>query len=162
VAGATIVLIVLLAVKALPASRVFAIWIVLLAAIALLVLVRIFRSGTEPEAPPRFELALGGGRTTVAARPPVFIAMERELELATSHAGQAHRRLLPLLRAAAAARLQAKHGIELEPGSAAARGLLGDEAWELLRPDRPAPLDPFGPGLPEETIVALIERVESL
>jgi hypothetical protein len=162
VAGATIVLIVLLAVKALPAGRVFAIWIVLLAAIALLGLVRIFRSATEPEAPPRFELALGDGRTTAVARPPVFIAMERELELGTSHAGQAHRRLLPLLRAAAAARLQAKHGIELEHGGAAARGLLGDEAWELLRPDRPPPADPFGPGLPDETIVALIERVESL
>lgn len=158
---ATVVLVVLLAVKALPTPRVLAIWIVVLAALALLALMRGLPKD-EPRAGRRFEQALRARPRPPASRQPYFLAMERELEGATSHAGQAHRRLLPLLRAAASARLNAHHGIELERRPDVARKLLGGEAWEFLRPDRPAPVDPFGPGLSRETIARLVERVEAL
>jgi hypothetical protein len=88
--------------------------------------------------------------------------MERELELGIAGAGHAHHRLLPLLRAAAAARLASRHGIELERRPEAARELLGEEAWELLRPDRPEPVDRFAPGIPRARVAGLIEKVESL
>ena len=88
--------------------------------------------------------------------------MDREIVLGIADADHAHRRLLPLLRSAAAARLAARHGFELDRRPAAARALLGDEVWELLRPDRPAPVNRHGPGLRKEQIAAVIERVESL
>ena len=65
--------------------------------------------------------------------------IEREITLGTSSAGHLHTRLLPLLREAAAARL----GVDLELRPSA-RARLGDDAWELLRPDRPEPDDRNG------------------
>ena len=88
--------------------------------------------------------------------------MERELVLGVADADHAHRRLLPLLRAAAAARLSAKHGLELERRPEAARALLGEDVWELLRPDRPEPENRHAPGVPKERLAAVIERVEAL
>jgi hypothetical protein len=109
----------------------------------------------------RFEAALRG-RPPAAAEPVELLRMERELELGIANAGSAHHRLLPLLRAAAAARLASRHGVELDRRPDAARALLGEEAWGLLRPDRPEPADRFGRGVPRPTVTALIEKVESL
>ncbi|HKI93484.1 MAG TPA: hypothetical protein VJ986_14375, partial [Gaiellaceae bacterium] len=86
----------------------------------------------------------------------------RELELGAASAMHAHRRLLPLLREAAASRIGSRHGFELDRRPDAARRLLGDEVWELLRPDRPEPADRHGPGVPRRSITTVIERVESL
>jgi hypothetical protein len=153
---------ILLAVRPLPAERLLAAYVLALAAIVLLHFVRAYRGDVASAGRSRFEQALRERGRAPAGRPGVFLAMERELELGIAHAGQAHRRLLPLLRAAAASRLEARHGIELGRGSPAARALLGDEAWDYLRPDRPPPADPFGPGVPRETVTALIDRLEEL
>ena len=88
--------------------------------------------------------------------------MDRELVLGSADADHAQRRLLPLLRSVAAARIAARHGFELERRPEAARELLGEDVWELLRPDRPEAEDRHGPGLPHKRIVAVIDRVESL
>lgn len=160
-AAATVVLVILLALKPLSSSRAFAIWILILAAIALHTLVRSVRRGDGPPEARRFEAALRR-RKAEPAPPAELVRMERELELGIANAASAQRRLLPLLRAAAAARLASRHGVELERRPEAARELLGEDAWELLRPDRPEPLDRFDPGVPREQVVAAIERVESL
>jgi hypothetical protein len=157
---ATVALVVLLALRPLSTSRAFAIWILLLAGIALIALVRHSRRG-GPERGSRFEAALDVRKAKVP--PPVeLLRTERDLELGIADAIHAHRRLLPLLRAAATARLLSRHGIELDRRPEAARALLGEHAWELLRPDRPEPEDRHGPGVPREHVAALIERVESL
>ena len=64
--------------------------------------------------------------------------------------------------AAASARLASRHGIELERRPEAARAMLGEDVWELLRPDRPEPADRHGPGVPREQVAAVIEALESL
>jgi hypothetical protein len=161
-AAATAVLGLLIGLRPLPIERLLAGYVLALAAIALLALVRNFSHGTKPAQAGRFEEALRGRRRKMALRPPVFIAMEREIELGMEHAGHAHRRLLPLLRAAAAARLAAHHGVEIEDRPDVARSLLGEEAWDFLRADRPEPVDRHGRGLSRDTIAALIERVELL
>jgi hypothetical protein len=157
--AATAALVVLLAIRPLSTSRALAIWVVLVAAIALLLLVRHSRGSRD--ARPRFETAL---RRQPAAPPePVeLLRMERDLELGIAGAAHAHHRLLPILREAAAARLGAHHGIELERRPEAAQELLGEDAWELLRPDRPEPADRFAAGVPRARVAAVIERVESL
>jgi hypothetical protein len=152
---------VLLALRPLPTSRALAIWLLLLAAIALVVLVRRFRRKDGSRREGRFEAALRT-RPTAPSPPVELLRMERELELGVASASHAQRRLLPLLRAAAAARLGAGRGVELERSPDAARALLGEEVWELLRPDRPEPADRHAPGPPRDQIVAVIDRVESL
>jgi hypothetical protein len=156
---ATVTLVVLLALRSLSTSRALGIWVVVVVALALLVLVRHSRSTARHA--PRFEAALRG-RAPATSEPVELLRMERELELGIANAGSAHHRLLPLLRAAAAARLAARHGVELDRRPDAARALLGEEAWELLRPDRPEPVDRFGRGVTRERVEAVIGRVESL
>jgi hypothetical protein len=155
---------VLLALRPLPVERLLAAYVLVLASIAIFHFVRAFRSESAPAGSSQFEQALREHARKGSARPGVFLAMEREIELGVAHAGQAHRRLLPLLRAAAAARLQTRHGIALGRGTGtdAARRMLGEDAWELLRPDRPPPDDPFGPGPSRDAVTSLIERVETL
>ena len=152
-------LVFLLALRPLSTSRALAIWVVLVAALTLLFLVR--DSHGDRRAGTRFEAALRRTRT-VAPQPVELLRMERDLELGIAGAGHAHHRLLPILREAAAARLASRHGIELERRPETARALLGEDAWELLRPDRPEPADRFDRGVPRERVAAAIERVESL
>jgi hypothetical protein len=159
--AAGLALVVLLALPPLPTSRALAIWAVLVAAIALVVLVRHSHEGARPQHSRRFEAALRG-RPATTPQPVELMRAERDLELGIAGAAHAHHRLLPLLRAAAIARLATHRGIELDRRPDAARELLGEDAWELLRPDRPEPEDRFAPGVPRERVTALIERVESL
>jgi hypothetical protein len=119
---ATVTLVVLLALRSLSTSRALGIWVVVVVALALLVLVRHSRSTARHA--PRFEAALRG-RAPATSEPVELLRMERELELGIANAGSAHHRLLPLLRAAAAARLAARHGVELDRRPDAARALLG-------------------------------------
>ena len=89
--------------------------------------------------------------------------MERELVLGSADADHAHRRLLPLLRGAR--RLRASPpgtGSSSSAGPRRRAALLGEDVWELLRPDRPQPEDRHGPGVPRAQVAAVIERVESL
>lgn len=158
---ATIALVTLLSVRAASPSRALAIWFVLVAGLVLLALIRHFREHAGPRPARRFEEALRTRKPPVA-QAAELLRMERELVLGTADAEYAQRRLLPLLRSAAAARLDARHGFELERRPESARALLGDDVWELLRPDRPAPEDRHGPGVPRDRIEAVIERVESL
>jgi len=157
--AALVALVTLLAIPPLPTARALAIWVVLVTALALLLLIGYSPGGPKPA--PRFEQALRG-RKPAAPQAVELLRMERELVLGIADAEHAQRRLLPLLRSAAAARLAARHGFELERRPEAARDLLGDEVWELLRPDRPEPEDRHGPGVPRDEIAAVIERVESL
>jgi len=159
VAIVTGLLVVMLAVRPLSAERLLSIYVLLLASIALASLTRIAQSHVGQRYPSRFEHALRA-REERPLRPPELVRTERELTLAVATAGHAHRRLLPLLREAAAARLFAHHGIELARRPEQARALLGEEAWELLRPDRPEPADRNDPGIPLARIESVVERLE--
>jgi hypothetical protein len=159
--AATVVLVVLLAIPKLSTSRALAIWVVLVAALLLVVLLRHSGKHDGPASARRFDEALRG-RKPASSQPEELVRMERELVLGSADADHAHRRLLPLLRAAAAARIAARHGFALERRPEAARALLGEDAWELLRPDRPEPADRHDPGVPQEDIAAVIARVEAL
>lgn len=83
-----------------------------------------------------------------------LLRMERIVTMAVGNAHDLHARLLPLLRDIAATRLEhAGH----RPGP----DTLG-RWWELLRPDRPAPVDRFGPGIRETELRALVADLEKL
>jgi hypothetical protein len=157
VGAATVALVVLLALKPVSTSRAFAIWVVVVAGIALFLLVRHSRVPHRS----RFEAAFRP-REAVSEEQVELARMERELVLGSADALYAHRRFLPLLRSAASARLASRHGIELDRRPDAARELLGEDAWELLCPDRPEPADRHGPGIPAPRVAAVIERIESL
>jgi hypothetical protein len=155
---ATIGLAIALGLRPISVREILAAYVLALTAIALLVLTRMARTEEEWErATSELERALTP-RKTARARPAELVRTERDLTLSSSNAGDLHTRLLPQLREVAAARLADRHDTDL----ADARELLGDDAWEYLRPDRPAPDDRTAEGVPLRRIAALVDTIERL
>jgi hypothetical protein len=86
---------------------------------------------------------------------------ENIVAIAVSSAGDTHWRLRPALREVATTALHGR-GVDLDADPAAARRLLGDEAFELVRPDRPRPDDAFAPGIPPDALDRVLSRLEEL
>jgi len=152
----TVALVVVLGLAPLSTGRILAGYVLVLAAIGLGAATRVLSASHSRESS-RFEHMLSRRKTTVL-RPSELVRIEREITLGTTSAGNLHTRLLPLLRDAAAARL----GFDFELRPERARAALGDEAWELLRPDRPEPRERNAPGLPLRQVRALLDRLERL
>jgi hypothetical protein len=151
VCGLTLALVVLLAVGPVSGERIVAGYVLALAAVALGAVMRLLRSRAEPAPVSTFELALTRA-PAASGRPPELVRVEREIVLGTTSAGHLHTRLLPLLRDAAVARL----GPRMTPK------VLGKDAWELLRPDRPEPVDRNAPGLSLRRLRELVTILERL
>lgn len=148
-------LIVALGIRPIATSTILAAYVLALAAIALELVTRVLAARSSDEARSEFEHALAR-RPVDRTRPPELLRMERELTLGAASAGHLHMRLLPLLREIATARL----GFEPARAPERARRLLGDDAWELLRPDRPAPADRNAPGVTQRQLERCIEALE--
>jgi hypothetical protein len=87
--------------------------------------------------------------------------LQRELTMGAARAFDLHYRLRPILREIAAGRLE-RRGLRLDSGSAAVRDLLGDDVWELTRPDREPPRDRHALGRGLDDLRVSIERLEEL
>ena len=87
--------------------------------------------------------------------------LEHAVEFSVTTAFDFHFRLRPHLVQIAAHRL-ALRGIDPERQSEPARALLGDEVWQLLRPDRPAPETRNSPGVPLRTLQRVVERLDAV
>jgi hypothetical protein len=100
-----------------------------------------------------FDAALDGPAAP-AERVADLERMEREVTLALATEYDLHRRLLPLLREAAAMRLE-RSGRSLGPETAG-------RWWDLLRPDRAAPEDRFAKGPSLRELRALVDDLDAL
>ena len=87
--------------------------------------------------------------------------LDRVVSGATSHAGDVHLRLRPILREIAADGLR-RRGDELDAQPRAAQELLAPDTWELVRPDRPRPDDAFARGLAPARLNAVLDDLEAL
>lgn len=108
-------------------------------------------------------LPLPRRRRPVRSQPPRTVRpadLERvEHDVAARQAAvEVHVRLRPLLAEIAASRLGRRRRLT----TAELRALLGDELWDLVRPDRPWPTDPRGPGLSLDQLAEMTERLEQL
>jgi hypothetical protein len=153
----TVGLVVALGLHPVATNRILATYVLALAALGLELMTRVLSSRSVSDRPSEFEQALVRARHK-PTRPTDLLRIERELSLGVASAGHLHTRLLPLLREAATARL----GFDLHRFPARAQVALGDEAWELLRPDRPAPEDRHGTGVPLRKVEHCIETLERL
>ncbi len=94
-------------------------------------------------------------------RPADLVRLERLVVTGRSTAGDVHLRLRPVLRELASARLR-HHGVWLDRSPQDARRLLGDELWEIVRPDRPWPSEPRAPGMSWDQLTSVVTRLERL
>jgi hypothetical protein len=93
--------------------------------------------------------------------PAQLVRLERIVQWSGSSAVDAHTRLRPVLVEIAEARL-ARRGLRLERDVAEARRLLGPKAWELVRPERPAPRDRGAPGIAAGDLEEILDALEAL
>jgi hypothetical protein len=106
-------------------------------------------------------------RAAPASAPPVGEGtgdrehLDRVVSAATSHAGELHLRLRPILREIAANGLR-RRGVDLDAQPQAAQELLAPETWELVRPDRPRPDDAFARGLAPAQLNVVLDDLEAL
>jgi hypothetical protein len=134
-------------------------YVLALGGIAVIRLVGLTRRRRMPGERSEFDDAL---RAT--HRPPVRIAerdkLAREVQLGMQTAFDLHYRLRPTLVEIAHNRL-AGRGIRLEH-ERRAKDILGDEAWELLQPDREPPQNRNAPGIATDELgrlVGVLERI---
>ena len=153
----TIALIVVLGLHPVSTTRIAAGYVLALAAIGLDAAIRILGARSWRERGSLFEHVLSR-KPPEPTRPSEIVRIEREITLGTTSAGHLDTRLLPLLREAASARL----GIDFDIHPERARAALGDETWELLRPDRPEPSDRSAPGLSIRRVRAVVDLLEQL
>jgi len=83
------------------------------------------------------------------------------LSVSKTSAHELHYRLRPVLRELSVSRLR-RHQVDLDTAPARARAALGEELWQLVRADRPAPDDPNARGVPLATLGSMVEHLESL
>jgi hypothetical protein len=160
VAFATAILLVLVA--AIPSRRTLfvGIYVLFLGAVAVGALVGSFRT-LEPEAWQRSPFERDPEKPE---RPPPLAELERIdrlVVLGAANEFDLHYRLRPLLRQLAGDRLYGRHGVELDRHPERARQLLGDELWELVRPEREVGRR-TGPGLPPAELAGYVDRLERL
>jgi hypothetical protein len=135
-------------------ARVYAL---LVCAAALVVMLRALRR----EYPPERSLVPRAKRNAALRRPPQGLArIEHEAALGVAGTFDLHFRLRPRLRDIAAGLLQARRRISLDDEPDAARAVLGDATWELVRADRPPPEDRLGRGLPPAELTATVDSLE--
>jgi hypothetical protein len=148
-----------LALVFLPGRRDLALdlYLLLIASGAVFALVRALSQAlprAEPEPPSRPR------RTT--QRLPELERTERAVLLSASNAFDVHYRLRPILREIAAQRLATRRGLSLDDDVGAARAVVGEETWELVRPDRDPPHLRHAPGVQVTELremVAALERI---
>jgi hypothetical protein len=131
-----------------------------LGALALAALVASIRT-LRPE---RWERSAFEGKRDSPSRPEAITELERIdrlVVLGASNSFDLHYRLRPLLRDLAAERLHAGYGVELEGDRARAQALLGDELWEVVRPERELE-HRSGPGLSLAGLERVVRALEAL
>jgi hypothetical protein len=107
----------------------------------------VFDSGLEP-------------RAKTQVWPAQLVRLERIIEWSNSNGLDAHTRLRPVLVEIAESRLE-RRGLRLDRDATDARRLLGPNAWELVRPDRPPP-DRGSPGIPPRDLDDILDALEAL
>ena len=136
-------------------------WLLALGAVALAAAVAATRGAHPRQGRSPFE----PGRRR-PERPPEQLAqlarVEREVEMASGTAFDVHYRLRPLLREVSRHRLAARRGLVLDSGSEAVRTALGENLWELVRPDRTPPRRHHDPGLSVKDIRSAVETLETI
>jgi hypothetical protein len=153
---ATLLLVATLAVLPDQAEVAADVYLIFLGGLALLgLVVSTGRSGEDaPESP---FAAVRRPRRRAPVVLPELDRLGRELSLGTQSAFDFHVRLRPVLWEIAEARLAAR-GRRLEE----AEGLLGPEAWELIRPDRPPPSDRHAPGADPAAVRRFVDALEKI
>jgi hypothetical protein len=130
--------------------------VVALAAVAGLLTARLrIPPSPRPPRPPRPEQPAGGESAA-------YRRIQSALALAQSSQRLFDYTARPLLQRLLAALLADRRRLDLTGDARAAREAVGDDLWPLLDPARPTSDDSRPPGVSEQTIARIVDRLEDL
>jgi hypothetical protein len=128
-----------------------------------LVLLALLSCARAAYPPARSAFVAGLRRPAVAAARPGSLAhLEREVSIAGSSAFDVHQRLRPVVTEIAADLLSSRRGIDLGREPDRAHAVLGEDVWELIRPDRPQPTDKLERGIDEAGLERVVTSLEGI
>jgi hypothetical protein len=94
--------------------------------------------------------------------PETLVRLEARTALAVAGAFDLHFRLRPRLRDLASELLSSRRGIALDAEPERARAVLGEEAWDLVREDRPPPEERLARGIPIRDLSRVVQSLENV
>jgi hypothetical protein len=134
------------------------IWLLVVLGLAFLALMRLVQT-LYPRVPSPFDGSLRRPEVH-AERPGSLTRLEREVSMAGSAAFDVHFRLRPVIVELATELLSSRRGIDLERDPDRAHAALGDDVWEIVRPDRPQPTERHGAGIDEAHLGRVVTALE--
>jgi hypothetical protein len=93
---------------------------------------------------------------------PELARLEREVTLGVASTYDLHFRLRPTLRDTAAGLLAVRRGIDLDRQPERARAVLGDDVWQVVRPDLEPPVDRLARGIEPDRVRRIVEALERI
>jgi hypothetical protein len=138
------------------------VYLLYLGGVLLLALVQATREAQPLDPHSAFSRELARRRPRERERLKELTRQEREVALSMDAAYDLHVRLRPTLRLVAAHRLAARRNIDLDAQPDRARTVLGEEAWDLVRPDREPPEDRFARGVSLEQLSTVVDALERI
>ena len=136
-------------------------WLVALGAIGLGLLTERALAGRAVRDVPGLRLPWGWWRRSRPERVRALEELEHAVDFSLGTAFDVHYRLRPHVRRIAAYRLGLR-GVSLDRQPRRAAVLLGPEAWDLARPDRPEPDDRNSRGLDLAHVRRVVEGLDAL
>jgi hypothetical protein len=134
------------------------IYALLLAAAAIALLLLALRRAYPPEG----ALREPGAPASTDTPPPTLARIEHEVALGVGGSFDLHYRLVPRLRKVAGGLLESRRKVSLEADPDTARTILGEDAWEVVRPGRPAPEDRLGRGIELRDLERVVGTLEAI
>jgi hypothetical protein len=135
------------------------IYALLLCAAAIVIALAALRGAYPHTAPLR---AARSRRRSGRRRPPSLARVENVCALGVAGSFDLHHRLRPRVRTTAEGLLATRRRVSLDRDPETARRLLGEEAYDLVRADRPPPEDRLARGLPISDLRRIVESLESV
>jgi len=154
----TVPLLVVLALRIPYQGLALRLWLISLGAIGIAGLTERALAGRMLEDGPALQVRWGWWRRPRSERTRALEELEHAVDFSLGTAFDVHYRLRPHLRRIAAYRLTLR-GVTLDGQPQRARTLLGPDAWELVRPDRPDPEDRGARGLDLASIRRAVEQI---
>ena len=101
-------------------------------------------------------------RLPSSARPTSLARIENDAALGAASSFDLHYKLVPRLQALAAGLLYSRRNVSLTAHPDLAATIFGGEAWELVRPDRPAPEDRLAKGIGTSELGQVVDALEAV
>ena len=141
-------------------ARVLDAYVIALAGVLMLMLIRTARTFLPDRPTSQFDAAYAAMRAPAPAIGE--LSLERDVELGRVNEFHFYTRIRPVLREIASSRLRRRYGVDLDREPLRARELLGTATWDIVRLDVRPPGDRLAPGPPIAFVQRVVDELERL